>query len=189
MLITLAIILLSCAILTPPSIDSKTAAQLNAGAILVEIWWDKEECSDIDLWGQPPKGLSTGYSRKNTPGLSLLRDDTGCGDEDTTGHEIMVGNRIIEGEYVFNVMWYADHLHRGPNKIRYRIAVSPPDGEPHDLLTGEVTLEHERQEITFARITLDKFGVGSDFNTLPKHLYFRSYDTPPEEQTNQVMPR
>ena len=130
------------------------------GNILVEARWPDGSTADVDLWVQAPGDTPVGYSNRSGLIFDLLRDDLGSrGDLSDLNHEIAVGRGVRPGEHTVNL-----HLYRAagaplPIQVEVKVSVRPPEGGGTAvLLTRDVVLRREGEELTVARFALDAAG-------------------------------
>jgi hypothetical protein len=131
----------------------------NVGNLTVEMQWPMGSKSDIDLWVRPPGDTPIGYSRKTGKVCDLVRDDLGAThDVASRAMEIVACRKAPEGEYVVNVHAYA---FRDSGAIPIRVFVKHQragESTLEPLLTQVAALDHNGQEVTVARFTLDADG-------------------------------
>jgi hypothetical protein len=129
------------------------------GNLTVEMQWPAGSESDIDLWVQPPGDRPIGYSRKTGKVCDLIRDDLGATHDLASRAMEMVACRTASpGEYVVNVYAYTFRDHAA---IPVRLFVRHQragENTIEPLLTQTTTLDHNGQEVTVARFTLDRAG-------------------------------
>lgn len=167
-----AVVLLLLPHLHPPK--EAEAAVRSPGNVIVEIRWPDEIDADVDLWVQAPGDTAVGYSNKGGTFFNLLRDDLGQrGDTTELNYEISYSRGVPQGEYTVNV-----HLYRntgGYPSIPVTISVSVKSKVQESarrLLATKVLLEHEGEERTTFRFTLDDQGklLRESVHDLPKPL-------------------
>ena len=167
-----AVVLLLLPHLHPPT--EAEAAVKSPGNVIVEIRWPDEVDADIDLWVEAPGDTPVGYSNKGGEIFNLLRDDLGMrGDATNLNYEVSYSRGVPSGEYTVNV-----HLYRNTGdyvSVPVTIAVSvktQTSESARRLLATELTLEHEGDELTAFRFTLDDDGrlVRESVHDLPKPL-------------------
>lgn len=137
-----------------------------AGTMCVEIQWPFEDDVDLDLWVQGPDGKIIGYSNKNGPLFSLLRDDLGSYmDEGKANLEMACTTAAREGEYTLNVHYYTD---RGSGKqvpVTMTVRFPTSDGPPKRGYNVKKTMQAPGQELTFMNFVLGSDGEIRD-NTI-----------------------
>ena len=139
------------------------AAKAPPGSVIVEITWDSELNTDIDLWLQAPGDVPVGYSAKSGVFFNLLRDDLGhYMDPTRINHEIAYSRGLIPGDYVVNVHAYrGDYNNEPPIEVRCVISVKlEQNGKPFvvPVLGTTARLDYIGQEITVFRFRLDEGG-------------------------------
>jgi hypothetical protein len=158
------------------AVVAKTAPQepgTEVGNLTVEMQWPMGSKSDIDLWVRPPGDTPVGYSRKTGKFCDLVRDDLGAlHDMASRAMEIVACRKAPAGEYVINVHSY---VFRDEGAIPIRVFVKSQhagDSAMRTLLTQATPLDHDGQEVTVARFTLDSDGglVPGSLNNLYKSL-------------------
>ena len=167
-----AVVLLLLPHLHPPK--EAEAAIRSPGNVIVEIRWPDELDADIDLWVEAPGDVPVGYSNKGGKIFNLLRDDLGQrGDTTQLNYEISYSRGVPAGEYTVNV-----HLYRnsgGYASIPVTISVSVKariNESARRLLATELQLDHEGEERTAFRFSLDTEGrlLRESVHDLPKPL-------------------
>lgn len=104
--------------------------------MIVEVTWNNESRSDIDLYLNGPTGATVYYGNKNNGYISLEKDDLGTTTDTYTvnGEEVIVArnyeiisvNSLPIGEYVINVHGYFVHETVGKETARVRVTrISP----------------------------------------------------------------
>lgn len=169
----MVIVILLLPHLNPPG-TKETASSEPPGRVVVEARWPDNLATDVDLWVQAPDDVPVGYSNKGGAIFNLLRDDLGIrADSTPLNYEISFSRGIPAGEYTVNLHLYRDES--GTTMIPVTVTVSvkaDPDRGTKQILLSEVNLEHEGQEITVFRFTLNKDGelVNGSVHALPKAL-------------------
>jgi hypothetical protein len=130
--------------------------------------------TDVDLWVEAPGDVPVGYSNKGGVIFNLLRDDLG-GQSDVTdiNYEVSYSRGVPAGEYTVNAHLYRDISGRLPIPISVSVSVKPtPQIAAKRILTTKLELQHQGQEITAFRFSLDEDGnlVPGSVYDLPKPL-------------------
>lgn len=150
--------------------DKKPAEESRQqGNVIVELFWNDDDNTDVDLWVQSPcpecpggRDVPVGYSNKSGIAFNLLRDDTTNNpraDASGRNYEMQVSRGIRPGEYIVNA-----HLYRlGPAELPYPVkvvvSVKPDDNSAStQLFAVDGKLVRECHEKTFVRFTLDGQG-------------------------------
>jgi hypothetical protein len=170
-----AIVLLLLPHLNPPArADAETTSP---GNVIVELRWPDELNSDVDLWVEAPGDKPVGYSNKGGVAFNLLRDDLGnTADATRMNYEVSYSRGVPTGEYTVNVHLYRNLSGVGTIPVTVVISVKPTDDTPaKQILATSVELNHEGQEVTALRFSLDKKGqlVTGSVHDLPRALRSR----------------
>ncbi len=96
--------------------ESRKGNVIDPSQFMVELTWQDNDNSDVDLWVQDPTGAITYFGHKDSQIVTLDRDDIGINNsvvlEDGTvvtnpiRREVANIRRIIPGTYTVNVMMY-----------------------------------------------------------------------------------
>jgi hypothetical protein len=158
------------------AVVAKTTPQeagIDVGTLTIEMQWPMGSQTDMDLWVRPPGDRPIGYSRKTGKFCDLIRDDLGAlHDIASRATEIVACRRTPPGEYVINANAYA-FRDQGAIPIRVFVRHQRPGNEEVDtLLTRSTTVDHDGQEVTVVRFTLDTDGavVPGSVNNLYREL-------------------
>jgi hypothetical protein len=148
-------------------------ASRSPGNVIIEARWPDNADADVDLWVQAPGDVPVGYSNASGAVFNLLRDDLGKA-QDLTGlnYEFSYSRGVPAGEYTVNV-----HLYRNREiyTIPVTVVVSVKGGtndSAKQILTSQVALAREGEELTVFRFRLDEHGnlEPGSVNDLPKPL-------------------
>jgi hypothetical protein len=130
--------------------------------------------TDLDLWVEAPGDVPVGYSNKGGLIFNLLRDDLGNQSDVTDiNYEVSYSRGVPVGEYTVNVHLYRDMSGRLPVPISIAVSVkSKPQIAAKRILTTKLELQHQGQEVTVFRFSLDDDGnlVAGSVYDLPKPL-------------------
>ena len=167
-----AMVLLLLPHLNPPATAKEGSPA--PGNVIVEISWPEKVDADVDLWVEAPGDVAVGYSNKGGLIFNLLRDDLG-GQADVTeiNYEVSYSRGVPSGEYTVNVHLYRDMSGQLPLMVAVSVSVkSAPDLAAKRILTTKLSLDHQGQEITAFRFSLDDDGrlVPGSVHDLPKPL-------------------
>lgn len=170
-----AIVLLLLPHLNPPAVaDSETKSP---GNVIVELRWPDDLNSDVDLWVEAPGDKPVGYSNKGGVSFNLLRDDLGnLADATQMNYEVSYSRGVPDGEYTVNVHLYRNLSGADSIPVTVVISVKPSEDAPaKQILATGVDLQHEGQEITAFRFSLDENGrlVSGSVHDLPRPLRSR----------------
>ncbi len=143
-----------------PTGEAKEADVDSPGNIIVEAYWGDGLDIDVDLWVEAPGDIPVGYSNKGGVVFNLLRDDLGSrADATQHNHEVSYSRGIPAGEYTVNL-----HLFRNSDGL-YPVPVSVIASSKNNdraatrqLVTTEVFLNREGEEVTAFRFSLDAAG-------------------------------
>lgn len=167
-----AIVILLLPHLNPPATASEGTP--TKGNVIVEMSWPDKVSADVDLWVQAPGDAAVGYSNKGGLVFNLLRDDLGQqGDVTDINYEVSYSRGIPAGEYTVNVHLYRNTAATLPLIVNVVVSVKASPKDPaRRLLTTKLQLDHEGQEATAFRFTLDEEGslVPGSVHDLPKPL-------------------
>ncbi len=167
-----AMVLLLLPHLNPPAVaEEGTPAP---GNVIVEISWPEKVDADVDLWVQAPGDVAVGYSNKGGLIFNLLRDDLG-GQADVTAinYEVSYSRGVPSGEYTVNIHLYRNMSATMPLPVNVSVSVkASPSQAAKRILTTKLNLEHQGQELTAFRFTLNEDGrlVPGSVHDLPKPL-------------------
>ena len=167
-----AMVLLLLPHLNPPATaEEGTPAP---GNVIIELSWPKEMDTDLDLWVEAPGDVPVGYSNKGGLIFNLLRDDLGNQSDVTDiNYEVSYSRGVPVGEYTVNVHLYRDMSGRLPVPVSIAVSVkSKPQIAAKRILTTKLELQHQGQEVTVFRFSLDEDGslVAGSVYDLPKPL-------------------
>ena len=167
-----AIVLLVIPHLNPPGTAQEGTPA--PGNVIVELNWAQEVNADVDLWVEAPGDVPVGYSNKGGLIFNLLRDDLGSQSDVTkVNYEVSYSRGVPAGEYVIN-----SHLFRARSEqlplivtVSVSIKASPQEGAKR-ILTTDLRLDHEGQELTAFRFSLNDEGelVPGSVHDLPMSL-------------------
>lgn len=143
------------------------------GSVVVELWWQKDRDSDVDLWVQAPGDIPVGYSAKSGTICNLVRDDLGhTGDMNSMNYETTFCRGRWPGEYVVNAHEYRSWDMQFPIHCRAKISTADKQGNVVPIIETEFDLEWQGQETTIVRFRLDDQGhlVAGSENRIHKAL-------------------
>ena len=158
------------------AVVAKTTPQeagTKVGDLTIEMQWPMGSESDMDLWVRSPGDKPIGYSRKTGKVCDLIRDDLGAlHDAASRALEMVACRKAPAGEYVVNAHAYA-FLEKAAIPVRITVRRQRPgQNATETLLTKTTTIDHNGQEVTIARFTLNPDGdlVPGSVNNLFKEL-------------------
>ena len=154
-----AMVLLLLPHLNPPG-DSAEDDLEPPGNVIVELRWPDDLDSDVDLWVEAPGDRPVGYSNKGGAIFNLLRDDLGRrADATEMNYEVSYSRGIPAGEYTVNVHLYRNTANVLPVPVRVVTSVKKsPDESAKQVLTSDVELSREGEEVTVFRFRLSADG-------------------------------
>jgi len=171
-----AIVLLLLPHLNPPAKADESV--LAPGNVIVEAHWPQQLDADVDLWVEAPGDRPVGYSNKGGNIFNLLRDDLGHrSDVSSINYEVSYSRGVPAGSYTVNVHLYQNLGMKYPVPVKVVISVKrSPQEAARQILSSDVTLRWDGEEITVFRFDLDKAGklVPGSVHTLPRPLRSRS---------------
>jgi hypothetical protein len=148
----------------PPALNT-------TGALCVELTWPQRDV-DLDLWGHSPGDPDTvGFSNMHGKDMNLLRDVIGFNGNPThTMLEMICADRLVPGEWIFNVHYFANHEDelkgtpaddpRKAIKATMFVRVKNENTKADlDSFIGEYTLTYEKQEKTMFRFIVKEDGT------------------------------
>lgn len=142
--------------------EAKAAASSHEppGNVIIEIRWPDGNTSDVDLWVQAPGDVPVGYSNRSGALFDLLRDDLGdVLDATDLNYEIAYSRGMAGGEYVANIHLYRNAAAIYPVPVTMVVSVKQPGGtSSRQILTTQLDLEREGEELTCLRFRLDAQG-------------------------------
>jgi hypothetical protein len=179
-LLTLALCgFIVCVVLMLPHVNPAQASRTADGAsapgnVLIEATGPPELDTDVDLWVQAPGDVPVGYSNKGGALFNLLRDDLGRKlDVSGLNYESAYSRGILAGEYTVNLHLYRNLSQTLPIPARVIVSVrGDPSAPTHQILTSDVKLTREGQELTVFRFKLAADGQleANSVNALQKPL-------------------
>lgn len=170
----LFILLLALLILMMPKQPVQTSPIDEKAEFLVELTWDDEAVSDIDLWFRGPDGAVVYYSNKQAGLWSLDRDDLGDRNDTQTNpdgtvtvikvnREVLTMRGWVPGRYTVNVFSFS-FRDEAPITATVRLVRLNPFVEEFER---QLVFETKGQELTVASFTLDDEGRVSDLSYEP----------------------
>ncbi len=170
LLFLLVLVMLVTMIVKEPILKSEIE---RPAEFLIELTWDNDSGSDIDLWFREPGGNRVSYQQKQNGVYSLDRDDLGQFNDTVhlpdgsiriikLNREILTMRGWVPGVYTVNVFAYTAIEPEIPTRIIwYRL-------NPFKILIErEILLTEKGQEVTAVSLTLDEAGGVTDMNFDP----------------------
>jgi len=143
------------------------------GNVIVELHWPSNQPFDVDLWVKAPREAPIGFWNMGGETFNLLRDDLGSeADVTNENYEISYSRGIPAGEYIVNVHQY------GPLPIgtivtaTIVVSVRTQLEAARQILTTNIELLRQGQEVTAFRFRLDQEGnlVPDSVNKLSRRM-------------------
>jgi len=136
---------------------------------MIEIFWDDESLTDIDLYTRGPDGTLVYYSRKDGHYFSLERDDLGA-NSDTyklngevikikRNYEVITFSELPPGEYIVNAHYFS--VGGPPVEVKVKVTQITP----FILIYQGDAVITPREETTLLSFLVDRDGRVSDKNT------------------------
>jgi len=153
--------------INPVSKDGEVTPPVKA---FIEIEWDPNSSTDIDLMAQGPGGRLVYYANRENGYITLSRDDLGSTNDtyDLNGEEITVRRNyevinftdLPPGEYTISVFYFSGK--GDPHDINFSIRTVSPHRIIHEGVIQGLTPRSERTIISFV---VDHTGVIADVNS------------------------
>jgi hypothetical protein len=148
-----ALVILTLVAINPASTEQQLTPP---GNLVASISWPTGD-DDVDLWVSYGDDFAVGYSNKSAKVWSLLRDDRGKTDDETSlNFESAFTRGLPDGEYAINVKCYRCSTIPMPVSVDVRLAEGPP------VWSGVVELAKDGQERTAIRFRVANGRVVSD---------------------------
>jgi hypothetical protein len=164
--------------------SAKTGAIDLRAEMIITMNWPDNDPNDMDLYVEDSLGNIVWYHAKEAGLMHLDRDDRGNYRDTITvnGREIqnplnqetVTIRGVVPGEYVVNVNQF---LQATPGTVPVSVKVEKLNPVATVVYYGSADFDHQGEEKTFVRFTLDADGQVSDVNTRPKSLV-RAVRTP-----------
>lgn len=174
--------------------DAETAQAPKANAThVITMTWEGD--ADLDLWVQDSQGHIVGFNSKEGGVGSLMSLNRDCLGAHTTevnefgevvnkvNEEIVSLRGIVEGEYIINA--HAFNMKKSPPPVKATIKVTQI--KPYkEIVVKEKEFLATGDEVTFARVTLDKNGNATDVNELPATILRQAQQAQEAQQGDYV---
>jgi hypothetical protein len=138
--------------------ESKKGNIIDPSQYIIELTWEDNSNSDIDLWVQDPTGAITYFAHKDSQIVTLDRDDLGINNTVTLQDGTTITNplrreianirRIIPGTFTVNVMCY-NNRNGDPVKAHVTIRRLNPYSEVTDKVVEVVANGDEETILNF----------------------------------------
>lgn len=148
---------------------AKTGAVTPPTRMIVELTWDNESSTDLDIHIVGPNGQRVYYAAKDGRYFILERDDLGSTNDTYVingevvkirrNYEIVSFTELPPGEYVVNVHHFSANA--DPEEATVRVTMISPYEE---VFTGNAVVA-ARQEVTLVSFTVDAQGKIVDMRT------------------------
>lgn len=140
-----------------PTGEAREADVDAPGNVIVEAYWGDGLDIDVDLWVEAPGDIPVGYSNKGGVVFNLLRDDLGSrADATPFNHEVSYSRGVPAGEYTVNLHLFRNSERSYPVHVTVIASLKMKERSgARQLLTTEVLLTRENEEITAFRFSLD----------------------------------
>ncbi len=137
--------------------EAREADVDSPGNVIIEAIWGDGLDIDVDLWVEAPGDIPVGYSNKGGVVFNLLRDDLGSrADATPFNHEVSYSRGVPAGEYTVNLHLFRNSEQSFPVHVTVIASLKKKEGSgSSQLLTTEVLLTRENEEITAFRFSLD----------------------------------
>lgn len=166
--------LISLFLLNPPAksgiIDPKAE-------LLITVSWPDNNPDDVDVWGAGPGDTLVWYMHPQDGLMNIDRDDRGMANDTQLVNGQVISNPLNQevltvrgrtpGEYIVNLNYFKSEDHK-PVPVKVYLADVNPKLQV--LYYGEFVLQHEKDEITAFRFTIDGDGKVTNINQLQKSL-------------------
>lgn len=166
----IVLFVMALVLMAPPEVVKILGSDKPICQMAVDITWDSDNTSDVDLWVKAPGDRPVGYSAKNAKVFDLVRDDLGwINDSGTSNSERACARNLPEGEYIINAHLYSRHESPLPLSIVVVVSlVNPSSAFMEQIVTKQFRFEHEGEELTVVRFSIKdgKLVSGSE-NALP----------------------
>lgn len=143
------------------------------GNFFVDIAWYSTD--DVDLWVEGPDGQPVGYSNKQGPYLSLVRDDVGTNPKGlSVRNETVVSQGFQPGWHLINLHGYRIANKSSEVEVEVKVFVRRSDSRNPTLIHHEFVKVKGGQELTVINLQLSKSGALIATNRGFRHVRERS---------------
>ena len=165
-----SLLLVIYTLINPPVIQSHSNIDVY-GRYVVQITWPAKIDADIDVWVRDPEGKVVWWGAPRQGLMNLEQDDLGW-ISDTEGNTRVSINRervilrgVIAGEYIVNI-----HAYQTAQPVPVHIELIRLQGEDGTVISRNLVLARQGEELTAFRFTLTAGGALVGSNELPYHL-------------------
>jgi hypothetical protein len=147
---------------------------------IITVTWPDMDPNDLDTWVQDPGGNLVWFRAREGGMMHLDRDDRGLSNDtivingqqvvNPLNQEVVTVRGYAPGEYTVNVHYYDS---KNGKPVTAKVSVVKVNPRAEVVYYGEVTLQRKGDEGTAGRFTVDRDGLVSGVNTLPKTLVER----------------
>jgi hypothetical protein len=147
---------------------------------IITVTWPDLNPNDIDTWVQDPGGNLVWFRSREAGMMHLDRDDRGLSNDtivingqkvvNPLNQEVVTIRGFVPGEYTVNVQYYES---KNGEAVPVNVSVVKVNPRAEVVFYGTAVLARKGDEATLARFTVDRDGLASGVNTLPKQLVER----------------
>ncbi|MCU0967831.1 MAG: hypothetical protein MUF03_03250 [Rubrivivax sp.] len=176
----LAFVMLFAVALIAMNPKAKTGVIDAKAEFIVTVSWRDLDPNDVDTWIQDPGGNLVWFRAREAGLMHLDRDDRGVANDtivvngqkvvNPLNQEVVTIRGFAPGEYTVNVHYY-DTKDGRPVDVNVSVVKVNPRAEV--VYYGTVALARKGDEATAVRFSVDRDGLVTGVNTLPKTLVER----------------
>ncbi len=147
---------------------------------IITVTWPDLDPNDIDTWVQDPGGNLVWFRSREGGMMHLDRDDRGLANDtivingqqvvNPLNQEVVTVRGFAPGEYTVNVFYYES---KNGKPVSVNVSVVKVNPRAEVVYYGSVALQRKGDEGTAARFSVDRDGLVTGVNTLPKTLVER----------------
>ncbi len=148
---------------------------------IITVTWPDLNPNDIDTWVQDPGGNLVWFRAREGGMMHLDRDDRGLSNDtivingqkvvNPLNQEVVTIRGFAPGEYTVNVHYYET---KNGEPVTVNVSVVKVNPRAEVVYYGSVALQRKGDEGTAVRFTVDRDGLVTGVNTLPKTLVERT---------------
>lgn len=159
LLTALLVAMIGWAVLSNDTPSEAKSTDAPSGALRIEMTWDDAVDADLDVHVKAPDDSPVYFIRHSGKDCDLVRDDLGHSQDAASKNlEIVFCRKTPEGEYTVNVQAYSSHDQHYPIHVKVRVWQTPERGASTEIAFAELDLDHDTQEKTALRFSLDANG-------------------------------
>ena len=176
----LAFVMLFAVALIAMNPKAKTGVIDAKAEFIVTVTWPDMDPNDIDTWVQDPGGNLVWFRSREGGMMHLDRDDRGVTNDtivingqqvvNPLNQEVVTVRGFAPGEYTVNVHYYET---KNGKPVDVNVSVVKVNPRAEVVFYGTVSLARKGDEGTAARFSVDRDGLVTGVNTLPKTLVER----------------